>query len=186
MSSEKKNLRKEVLNIIAQMDPQEFEIQSAKVVSNLVTLFKSENFYPQTLGIFYPIPGEVNCLNLKVLGSLAFPVFDEDSNDMEFKSSSLSELKTINAFGKEFKVPCKSSQIVEPDIILIPGVAFDESGHRLGRGKGYYDRYLTNRKKKEPLKIGVCFNQQLQESIPCEQHDQVMDFVVTAKKVIKV
>lgn len=188
MSSEKKNLRKEVLNIIALMDPQEFEIQSADVVSNLDTLFKSENFYPRSLGVYYPIPGEVNCLNLEKLGSLAFPSFNEESNEMEFRLSSIKELETINAFGKKFKVPRRTSQIVEPEIIIVPGVAFDKTGHRLGRGKGYYDRYLENikKKKKEPLKIGVCFNQQLREAIICEEHDQVMDYVVTAQRVIKV
>lgn len=186
MSLEKKNLRKEVLNILAQMDSQEFENQSANVVLNLDTLFKSENFYPKTLGIYYPISGEVNCLNFKRQDGLAFPSFKEDTNEMTFKSSSIVDLEVVHAFGQEFRVPTFSSPVVEPEIIIIPGLAFDSKGHRLGRGKGYYDRYLKNSKKKELIKIGVCFNQQLVESVPCEEHDQVMDFIVTGQKVIKV
>jgi 5-formyltetrahydrofolate cyclo-ligase len=67
------------------------------------------------------------------------------------------------------------------DVALIPGVAFDERGHRLGRGAGYYDRFLAGL---GCLKIGLCFETQLEMSVPHEAHDVVMDAVCTDKRLI--
>lgn len=62
------------------------------------------------------------------------------------------------------------------DAAVIPGVSFDRHGNRLGRGKGYYDRFL---KKLNTFKIGVCFGFQLSEEIPHSEHDVEMDEVWT-------
>ena len=63
------------------------------------------------------------------------------------------------------------------DLILVPGVAFDKSGNRLGRGKGYYDKVL---KQTGAYKLGVCFDFQLVERVPVEPHDVKMDRVVAS------
>ena len=63
------------------------------------------------------------------------------------------------------------------DLILVPGVAFDKSGNRLGRGKGYYDKVL---KQTGACKVGVCFDFQLVERVPVEPHDVKMDRVVAS------
>lgn len=62
------------------------------------------------------------------------------------------------------------------DLAIIPGMAFDANGNRMGRGKGYYDRFLP--RLKCAYKIGVCFPFQLVESIPCDEHDVKMNEVV--------
>jgi 5-formyltetrahydrofolate cyclo-ligase len=69
----------------------------------------------------------------------------------------------------------------ESDFIVVPGLAFDPSGGRLGRGAGYYDRLLT---KFQGVRIGVCFTELLVERVPCEDHDIRMDFVVTPEGII--
>ena len=61
------------------------------------------------------------------------------------------------------------------DLILVPGMAFDEAGNRLGHGKGYYDKILQNCKA---YKIGVCFAFQFVEEVPTEPHDIRMDAVM--------
>ena len=61
------------------------------------------------------------------------------------------------------------------DVALIPGLAFDPQGHRLGRGKGYYDRFLTAFKGKT---IGVCFDFQKVAEVPVDTHDVAVDRVV--------
>lgn len=61
---------------------------------------------------------------------------------------------------------------------VIPGIAFDEVGHRLGRGGGYYDRLLPQIKA---YKLGVCFPFQLLDEVPYEDYDIVMDEVITKK-----
>lgn len=61
------------------------------------------------------------------------------------------------------------------DMIIVPGRAFDEEGHRIGRGLGFYDRILENITAK---KIGVCFKCQLFDNVPTEEHDIQMDIVL--------
>ncbi len=66
------------------------------------------------------------------------------------------------------------------DIVLVPGVAFDKEGNRMGYGKGYYDRFLKDMKA---LKIGVCHSFQLRDNVPNEEHDIKMDMIVTEREV---
>ena len=72
---------------------------------------------------------------------------------------------------------CKDDLTKEPSpcYALIPGLAFDAQGHRLGRGKGYYDRFLTSFKGKT---IGVCFDFQKVAEVPVDAHDVAVDRVV--------
>jgi len=63
------------------------------------------------------------------------------------------------------------------DLIIVPGVAFDRNGNRIGRGKGYYDRFLS--KHIEVKRIGICFDFQLVDEVPTEPHDFVMDEVIS-------
>jgi 5-formyltetrahydrofolate cyclo-ligase len=62
------------------------------------------------------------------------------------------------------------------DLVLVPGVAFDTSGRRLGRGKGFYDRLLNDVRG---AKCGVAFDQQIEPEIPVEPHDILLDYVLT-------
>jgi 5-formyltetrahydrofolate cyclo-ligase len=64
------------------------------------------------------------------------------------------------------------------EAVIVPGVAFDRRGGRLGYGAGYYDRFLSSLPHK-PLLIGCCFSRQLVEQVPVEPHDFPMDFVAT-------
>lgn len=64
------------------------------------------------------------------------------------------------------------------DVAIIPGMAFTKNGCRMGRGKGYYDRFLS-RLSPTTTKIGVCYPFQIQENIPTEPHDIRMDLVLT-------
>jgi 5-formyltetrahydrofolate cyclo-ligase len=76
---------------------------------------------------------------------------------------------------------------VEPgnvDLALIPGLAFDTSGRRLGRGRGYYDRLLGDRGFRA-IKAGLCPKDRLLTEIPIEPHDVVMDLVITGQRVIR-
>ncbi len=62
------------------------------------------------------------------------------------------------------------------DIAIVPGMAFDDDGHRLGRGKGYYDRFLS--RVPNIYKIGLCFSWQMVDHVPFDEHDIVMDEVI--------
>lgn len=67
------------------------------------------------------------------------------------------------------------------DLILVPGLAFDRQGGRLGRGRGFYDRFLATATGR---RVGVCQDFQIVDSVPCEAHDLTMDFVITPTEII--
>lgn len=78
---------------------------------------------------------------------------------------------------------CREAQLGELEGVLVPGVAFDRSGYRLGRGKGFYDRALQNF---NGFKIGLAFDWQLSsDDLPVEPHDVRMDVVVTESHVFQ-
>ena len=66
------------------------------------------------------------------------------------------------------------------DLILVPGMAFTENGHRLGRGKGYYDTYLQKAKSVgvNPKTLALAFNEQILSEIPVNDHDYNIDRVI--------
>jgi 5-formyltetrahydrofolate cyclo-ligase len=72
---------------------------------------------------------------------------------------------------------CPELALSQFDLILVPGVAFDHKGRRLGRGQGYYDRWLKD--AQGARLCGVAFSEQWLEEIPAEGHDVTMQFVVT-------
>ncbi|MBI2101907.1 5-formyltetrahydrofolate cyclo-ligase [Candidatus Woesearchaeota archaeon] len=69
------------------------------------------------------------------------------------------------------------------DIVLVPGIAFDREGHRIGYGFGYYDKFL--KKVPKAVKIGLCFDFQVVDKVPREEHDVPVDLIVTESKVIE-
>jgi 5-formyltetrahydrofolate cyclo-ligase len=79
--------------------------------------------------------------------------------------------------------PPPGAPIAEPDLILVPLVAFDRRGHRLGYGRGYYDRAIAAARangRRVPL-VGLAFAVQEVELIPAEPHDVRLDWVVTER-----
>jgi 5-formyltetrahydrofolate cyclo-ligase len=74
------------------------------------------------------------------------------------------------------------------DVVIVPGLAFDSTGARLGRGGGFYDRLLarlaTLPAKNRPVSVGVCLDEQLVEIVPVEAHDLRVDMMVTPSKVL--
>ena len=70
---------------------------------------------------------------------------------------------------------CDPSEI---DLVIVPGTAFTAAGARCGRGRGYYDKYLS-RPDVHAVKVGVCFAHQLVGELPAEPHDVAMDYIIT-------
>jgi 5-formyltetrahydrofolate cyclo-ligase len=69
------------------------------------------------------------------------------------------------------------------DLALVPGLGFDEAGHRLGRGRGFYDRLLA---EIAAAKCGVAFDQQIVGEIPAEEHDIHMNFILTPTRWLQI
>ncbi|MGI6086240.1 MAG: 5-formyltetrahydrofolate cyclo-ligase [Acetivibrionales bacterium] len=86
-----------------------------------------------------------------------------------------------NSFGiLEPAISHELADYYEIDLILVPGLAFDKSGNRIGHGNGYYDRFLS-RCPKSTLFIGVAFSFQVFDSIPFDKHDVKLHSLITEK-----
>jgi len=71
------------------------------------------------------------------------------------------------------------------DIIIVPGVCFDKDGNRIGRGGGYYDRFLVGARRAVPLLIGLAFDFQVIEDVPHEKRDIPVDITITEMRILK-
>ena len=99
-----------------------------------------------------------------------------NGEELELKIYSGKESMQKGDFNIDEPVGEVFDDLISIDAAIIPGVSFDRHGNRLGRGKGYYDRFL---KKLNTFKIGVCFGFQLSDEIPHDEYDVVMDEVWT-------
>lgn len=136
----------------------------------------------KTVLLYYPLPDEVDVrplLDLLVQQGkqviLPKVVSDSDLTLHPYKSN---EDLEPGAFGimEPTSTEISPDDIEDTAVAIIPGMAFDTKGHRLGRGKGYYDRLLS--RLPYIYKIGICFYFQLMESIPTDRHDIVMDEII--------
>jgi len=118
---------------------------------------------------------------------LYLPRFCRESSAYELvKIRSLETDLTSGYYG--IQEPLKSLIGVQPpfhaplqQVWLVPGIAFDRSGNRLGRGKGFYDMLLEGA---DGVKIGIAYDCQIADAIPSEIHDIPMDYVVTESQII--
>ena len=118
-----------------------------------------------------------------------FPLIDEllkqeknvylpktNKDDIEFYK--VTDLSTLKISKDRYKVREPSvGEVVSPstfDIIICPGVSFDNNNNRLGHGKGYYDRYLS---RCSIYKVGICYKEQLVDELPAAEQDVKMDLV---------
>ncbi|SHI70327.1 5-formyltetrahydrofolate cyclo-ligase [Geosporobacter subterraneus DSM 17957] len=72
----------------------------------------------------------------------------------------------------------------EIDLVIVPGVAFDRKGYRIGYGGGYYDRFFEKLPKKIPA-VALAFDLQLVEKVPAEVFDQAVDYIITESEIIQ-
>ncbi len=82
----------------------------------------------------------------------------------------------------------KDARTIEPakiDFVLVPGLAFDEEGRRLGYGGGYYDKFLK-KVRVDCIRVGLAYEGQMLKTIVSEGHDVPMDYIVTEKRTIKI
>jgi len=83
-------------------------------------------------------------------------------------------------YGEPFSVSSADNLVA-----IIPGLAFDQTGQRLGRGAGYYDRFLATSGLESAIKIGVCWSVQIVPKVPTDPHDVRMDWICYERGVIQ-
>lgn len=177
MKAKKATLRKLLKGKLKEITPNQWESNSKKLSAHLKNLLDHLNIR-EPVGAFAPLKDEVDWYLGFDQQSFGLPAFE--NGEMVFRLTELDKLETRSDFGVDILCPPQSATKMNPKVLFVPGLGFSTNGHRLGRGKGFYDRYLE---KNEVLTIGVCFEAQIVEEIPREDHDMKVDYVVTEKAI---
>lgn len=194
---DKQELRKEIRNRKRQFTQDQLGELSLSAISKLRKHPKVMSAH--TLLLYYSLPDEVNThewidelvaegkrVLLPVVVNDKDMVIREYTGKHDLAEGSFHIMEPIGKLFPEEKYP-------EIEVAIIPGMSFDDDGHRLGRGKGYYDRFLAklrgmeadksgrkvDKSGTEVYKIGICFGFQKLKEIPFESHDILMDEVTT-------
>lgn len=139
---------------------------------------------------YWPMRGEIDVLPL--LGALAergqvtaLPAVVGRKEPLEFRRWAPGEALEEGIYGTRH--PPASAGVVRPVCLLVPLLAFDRRGVRLGYGGGFYDRTLAALRAVGPVvAVGVAYAGQEVEALPAEPHDERLDWVVTEKEVIRI
>lgn len=182
LSSEKLRIRKEVHSLKKKFLTDEYKkTQSEAVFAKIERM--SDFTKAETVLMYWSLDDELPTHDFIRKWSqskiILLPVVrDHHMSIRPFKSSETLEKGQLGVMQ-----PGMSSQdyLAMADLVILPGIAFDHSRRRLGRGKGYYDRYL--KKNKRP-KWGIGFDFQLYENIPSASFDVRMDKVITAAEIV--
>jgi len=117
---------------------------------------------------------------LAALGhALALPCVVASRTALVFRVWKMGDALAPNAYG--IAEPLPTARAVVPDVVLVPLLAFDDEGHRLGYGGGYYDRTFDS--LPQARRIGIAYAGQEVENVPREPHDHRLDMIVTEKGV---
>jgi 5-formyltetrahydrofolate cyclo-ligase len=178
----KAELRREMRTRLAALGPGRVEKSQAIVAALARHPSLAKRSQPGCIALFSPLPSEpdIELLWEGAPGRFCYPRVAGGA--LEFvEVEKIADLTPSSWHPQIREHSHAAARIVPPaeiDTILIPGLAFTKSGHRLGRGGGFYDRYLALLPSTS-CKIGVCFALQLVEDLPFEPHDQRMNAIVT-------
>jgi len=178
----KSKLRKKILKLR--------EVENFKNIKidfdNVFDLLKKNNLTKKCIGGYFPVNHEIDDLEIlkklkKKKYQISLPVIKKNF-DMDFYRWSFDDPLKINKYG----IPEPfSKQLIYPDILLVPLVAFDKNLNRLGYGGGYYDRVIDKlSKKKYILKIGLALSVQKINNVPVTKYDKKLDYIVTDKYIL--
>lgn len=176
---EKKNLRELLKQKRRILSKEQVVEDSARVLMQLEQLpcFVAA----KTVMIYYPTHNEVDLRPLikkyKHSKTFLFPVVRRRSMD------ACPYQGNAHMHRGEFNIPEPTTEPYKGaiDLIILPGVAFDKQGNRLGQGGGYYDRFLSSGHKRSIL-LGVAYDFQLVEKVPTNRNDKKMDYVICPSK----
>jgi 5-formyltetrahydrofolate cyclo-ligase len=193
----KKGMRRELRLVLANLDKRWENVAQTAVCSTLNSFVETSDRDGTITDVFAWIPcfpGEVDLAgfiaamlrNRRVYlprvsgaGIMNFVRIDGDwASGLERLSSGLVQPRV--GYGVEW-----SPEMPERALVVVPGLAFDGRGRRLGRGGGYYDRFLSWESMQKAIKVGVCFSVQMVSEVPVDRHDVLMDWVCDERGIIK-
>ncbi|MGA2028972.1 MAG: 5-formyltetrahydrofolate cyclo-ligase [Verrucomicrobiota bacterium] len=188
LNEQKIALRKKIRAELEKKTEEKRRLDSKKLCAKL----KGQSFFQAaaTVLFFAPLPNEADVWplleeSLAAGKTVALPRFDSARKNYSACRVQHLIMEVVSGqFGiREPDPDCIEIPLDQLDLILVPGVAFDLHGHRLGRGKGFYDRLLT---EAGGVKCGMTFDEQVVNEIPKESHDIHMNFILTPTRCVTV
>lgn len=184
-SSEKNTLRIDCLAKRQRVSAEAAAACAQRFVSVLTELVPAGS----TVAGYWPIRGEADVMPaLSALyskgHSVCLPVIEATDKPLFFRRWRPGDVVEMGRYG--IAVPLAGAPVLKPDVLLVPVVAFDRSGNRLGYGAGYYDRTLSALRSERPVSaFGVAYALQEVSAIPRHDWDQRLDAVVSENEVIR-
>lgn len=180
----KKILRSKILQMRNKLSENYVENKSNIIIGKIIEIIEKNNF--KNIMIYMDMKNEVKITNLLN--------YYEDKQFYIPKISHKGIIK-INKYEEEKlekhrfgNLESNSLEYVDEnliDLVIIPGVVYDESKNRIGFGGGYYDRFLKKiRKNNKTLILAVAYEFQVLEKIPWEEHDEKPDFLITEERIL--
>lgn len=180
----KQQIRAEIGARRKALDPRRVADASASIIGRFQTLeaFRTS----ETVALYKAIGGEVILEALFsecwTLGKrTCIPVFNPSLKIYEFAEITPDTPFKTGHYGIQEPIGVEPVSVEKINLMVVPGVAFDRKGNRLGRGGGYYDRLLAGF---GGISAAVAFDFQLFPEIPREPHDRPVDFIVTETKIL--
>ena len=164
--------------------PKEDILEKSRIIqNNLFNLGKYSN--SKTVMFFVSFKTEVNTHEMIVEALKNKTIVVPKVMHHEIEPSVIIDLSNLMPARFGILEPIEAMKIAYKniDLVLVPGIVFDKDGHRIGYGFGYYDKFLT--KVPKAVKIGLCFDFQVVDKFPKEEHDVPVDFIVTEERIVE-
>ena len=184
---DKERLRVKLQKCLLEMSEEERSEKSQKACQNLVSTSQFQR--ASTVMIYLSLPHEVDTSEVFLyawqLGkTVVVPKISWQQRHMiPVQISSLETGFSTEVAGLRNPVTGVPMPIEEIDLVVAPALGFDRKGNRLGRGASFYDRFFANKQLKA-ARCGFAFTEQLVDSVPVEERDEPVDFLVTDKEIL--
>jgi 5-formyltetrahydrofolate cyclo-ligase len=189
ISAAKIQIRADIANTISALSESEINEKTSAIGNRL---FEFANFLESKIALLY-VNGNLEVQTKSIIQKsysynkiVVLPAFDPESFRMKLMKVDSSE-QELTPGPRGVLEPdaskCKVVPMDRIDIAIIPGLAFDEKGGRIGSGTGYYDR-LIPRLAITTRKVALTFEEQLVPQVPMESHDKHVDIIITDKRII--
>ncbi len=184
---QKAALRKQIRTVLKNIPPAARDDASAQLCARL----KKQSFWKNAVSIlfFAPLPDEADVWPLleETVASgkiAALPRFHPADRSYAARRVQNPRIEiAIGQFGiREPGPSCFEIPLNQIDLVLVPGVAFDLRGNRLGRGRGFYDCMLAETRG---VKCGIAFDEQIADDVPTGTHDRQMNFILTPTRCVR-
>lgn len=184
----KKALRARLKQALASMDAQVLRERSAAACEHLIATPEFQR--AGALMMFLPLPAEIDAQPVAVRAwqmgkTVTLPLVSHQQRHMiPIEVRSLDEPMDTDAHGLRTPSTTRPIPVEMIDLVVVPGLGFDAAGHRLGRGGGFYDRFLS-----QPtfggVTCGLALDEQVLDDVPVHGHDVSLDMLATDRQVYR-